>query len=492
MRRIPDPGRRAWTLPVAVPISMLRPRLPRFAAAFAVLFILASCFVGVQNDDQAATATTETGIFTTPAIVNDNRANIQAAPCAVQMGDGELIVVWQDSRNGDEDIYVARSSDNAQTFGNNARADDASTSSKQLEPSAAISSGDTIYMVWQDNRRNRIDYDIYMTSSADEGQTFAANVKVDDSNSTISWQERPSVTAADDGTIVVAWTDDRTGTLRVRRSFSIDNGLTFSPSSDLSLLPSASSGQTGAALASNMGTVFAVLLDNSLGTPHPYLFASTDSGRSFGAPVRLDGTGVPGVSQRAPTLAPHPSGGVLVVWEDSRNGGWDIYGALVNAQGTLIGSDFRIDDGPDGWDQRDPSAGVDANGNLYAVWEDDRDNAYAVRFSYALAGTTAFGPSIEISVPSSDSMQRKPVIHVASPGTLYVSWQDDSQGSYDVFASRGFIPELATLIPEFSTTGLPFLALLVPVIVIAFRKRRKGGRRAVTSDNRGMIEVEVG
>ena len=461
-------------LSVAIPVRALRPRAARFTAAFAMLFILASCFVGVQNEDRAATASTDTGIFTEPAMVNDNRANIQAAPCAVQRSDGELVVVWQDSRNGDEDIYVARSSDNAATFGRNTRADDASTSSKQMEPSAAISGSDTIYLVWQDNRHNRIDYDIYMTSSTDGGLTFTPNVKVDDSNSTISWQERPSAAVADDGTIVVAWTDDRTGTLRVRRSISVDNGQTFSPSSDLNLLPSASSGQTGAALTSNMGTVFAVFMDNSLGTPHPYLCTSTDSGRTFGAPVRLDSTGVPGSSQRAPALAPHPDGGVLVVWEDSRNGGWDIYGALVSAEGALTGSDFRVDDSPDGWDQRDPSAGVDANGNLYAAWEDDRDNAYAVRFSYAFAGTTAFWPSIEVSVPSSDTMQRKAVAHVASPGTVYVSWQDDSEGSYDVFASRGFFPELATLIPEFSDIGLPFLALLVPVVVLALRRRLPG------------------
>ena len=443
------------------------------AVVLATVMILAASIASTSAVDKKAEANAGFSTFTTPVVVNDNNANTQIAPSAVTGTSGEILVAWQDSRSGNEDVYFSKSVDEGGSFQANTRVDDGPGTSKQIEPMGAIADNGTIYVVWQDNRSSVIDYDVYMTSSSNGGSEFATDKKVDDSNNTISWQERPAIAVSSDGVILVAWTDDRSDIFRIRMTYSTDGGSSFTPSFEIPSSPDPGSGQTSVTVAANSAMFFIAYLDNASGLTHPYLTVTDTSFGAFGTPVRLDDTGTPGSAQRAVSIAPHLDRGVVAVWEDSRNGGWDVFGAIVSSSGNVEGPDFRVDDSPSGWDQRDPAIGTDIAGNIYAVWEDDRDDRYTIRFSYAVAGESFFQPSVAISAPGSNDFQRKPVMCVLRPGTIVVIWQDDSQGTYDIFASRGYIAELDIDIPEFSEAVVPLIVLASLVIVITARRNRR-------------------
>jgi len=70
------------------------------------------------------------------------------------------------------------------------------------------------------------------------------------------------------------------------------------------------------------------------------------------------------------------NGRFLVVWDDSRNSGTsgrDVYGQLVYADGTLRGVNFVISDAPS--NQQNPSVAFDeSTGRFFVVWEDDRNS----------------------------------------------------------------------------------------------------------------------
>jgi len=401
-------------------------------------------------------------IFGPPVMVNDDTTNDQAAPAIVALPGRELFIAWQDSRSGNEDIYVPKSHTNGTTFNPNKKADDSIVPSKQIEPAVAATVNGTILLTWQDNRRSMWDNDIYFTKSYDGGATFTKNLKVDDSNSTtITWQERPSIAVTAGGAIFIAWTDDRKSPegmpqMRVRGTSSIDGGATFSPSKEIA--PGDSYGQTGVVLVSNGNRIFAAFMDNTTttGQPHPYLCISTDGGRTFTAPTRLDGTGSGGGWQRGVAIASMPGGGIVAAWGDSRNGNQDIYVSIASSNGTITTSDVRVDDDSTGAYQLNPCVATDQLGNIYAVWEDERDGLYAIRYAYRQAGKPQFNASMEVASPGNNDIQRRASIIATDPGRVFVTWQDDRAGTtYDVYLSAGEVPFTLDLVTGWNFVSLP-------------------------------------
>jgi len=78
-------------------------------------------------------------------------------------------------------------------------------------------------------------------------------------------------------------------------------------------------------------------------------------------------------NQYDPSVAYSPANQrFLVVWEDYRSGtNFDIYGQLISTTGTLIGGNFTISTAPD--DQWYPSVAYDSvNQRFLVAWEDNR------------------------------------------------------------------------------------------------------------------------
>jgi hypothetical protein len=420
----------------------------RASSIFIVTFMISTVFAGIVGDEQVArSAAAPQPLFTTPVMINNVAVNDQSLPMLAKLPDGSIVVAWQDARSGvdNDDIYLARSSSNGTTYTPSVRVDDSVGVSKQIDPAIAVSGSGTIYIAWQDNRRSRFDYDIYLAKSTDGGATFASNVKVDDSLGNLSWQERPSIAVTSNGIVYVAWTDDRAGPgkMRIRGAYSSDGGATFSTSSQI--VSTGTSGQDQASLVFSGNRLFAAFMDNMTGAPHPYVCTSTNGGKSFSAPVRLDGGGTSNATQREISIVPMAGGGVAAIWEDSRNGDWDIYASIVSSHGVVMTSDIRVDDDATLSFQSNPAIAADALGNLYAAWRDDRDSMYAIRFAYLEAGNSSFCSSIEVNRPGQNDMQRKPSIVVTYPGRVVVAYQDDKSITYDVYSSTAFFPGLFSL-----------------------------------------------
>jgi len=92
--------------------------------------------------------------------VNDDVGTSEQSSPAIAMGDsGNFIIVWEDSRNGNLDIYAQRYDSSGNPSGSNFLVPSPQSASfSQENPSVAIN-GFNIYFVWQDNRRGN--WDIY-------------------------------------------------------------------------------------------------------------------------------------------------------------------------------------------------------------------------------------------------------------------------------------------------------------------------------------------
>jgi len=105
------------------------------------------------------------------------RANIYAAAGA---GANGFYVAWADGRNAGRgnDILYSRSS-NGSSWSAPATLNTDSGSSDQLMPALGVSSNGTVTVAWLDNRNdaNNVNYDVYMAHSAD-GTHFGINQRV--------------------------------------------------------------------------------------------------------------------------------------------------------------------------------------------------------------------------------------------------------------------------------------------------------------------------
>lgn len=175
-----------------------------------------------------------------------------------------------------------------------------------------------------------------------------------------------------------------------------------------------------------------------------HVVASTDDGRTFSAPVRVDGGG----ASQAPSVAIDArDGDVLVGYHGLRDGGDDdVYLARSEDGGASFGAEVRIDDDPGGGNQRFVSIAVDARtGVVLATWEDRRVGA-DVYFARSLDEGATFEPSVDVGVGlSGDQFQPRAV---ADPGrNVYVLFIDQSQGQKPLFSrfnpEGGFDPALS-------------------------------------------------
>ncbi|MBI4723279.1 MAG: hypothetical protein HY769_09870, partial [Candidatus Stahlbacteria bacterium] len=76
--------------------------------------------------------------------------------------------------------------------------------------------------------------------------------------------------------------------------------------------------------------------------------------------------------QSVPSIDADSMGNFIIVWEDKRNGGTDIYAQRYSHTGLPMGNNFKVNDDTGGKEQYTPSVAVAKNGKAMIVWRDDR------------------------------------------------------------------------------------------------------------------------
>ena len=165
-----------------------------------------------------------------------------------------------------------------------------------------------------------------------------------------------------------------------------------------------------------------------------------------------------GVSQSSPAIAVDGSGNAYAVWEDWRNRNDDIYFSYRPAGGDW-GPNLKVNDDPGTSSQWNPAIGVDGSGNAYAVWEDwrngDHNNYFNcdIYFSYRPAGGS-WGANVRVNDDPGTANQVWSAIAVDASGNAYAVWDDERNGDYDIYFSYR-LPEPVTPTPTATPTPTP-------------------------------------
>ncbi len=234
------------------------------------------------------------------------------------------------------DVSVVCSKDNGQTFGPAVRVDDTNDTLLAVQSFSSItvdSSTGNVYVAFEDSRNTS--KDIYLAKSTDDGQTFSQNVLVN--TDTTNDQEEPDVKVDYSGNIYVIWKDWRADTSETQAPYlnnmylakSTDEGSSFLPDIKVSdeFLDAEYSYNFPPRLAiDKLNYVHAVWFDHRTGNANCFYDISTDGGQTFGTDVMVNDN-VDTVSHVVPRIAVDDENNVYIVWMDNRNGNskYDIF-----------------------------------------------------------------------------------------------------------------------------------------------------------------------
>ncbi|MFA4851162.1 MAG: T9SS type A sorting domain-containing protein [Bacteroidales bacterium] len=309
----------------------------------------------------------------------------QQNPKHVSDGSNGAIIVWQDSINGNWDVYVQRINSNGTAQWTSGGVAICTAIGDQINPKIETDNQGGAIITWQD-KRNGADYDIYAQRVNSSGATQWTTNGVSICSVT-GTQSNPKIEPDGSGGAIIAWQDKRNG-------------------SDYD--------------------VYAQRINAS------GIVQWTTNGVSI-----CSATG----SQSAIDLATENINGAIITWKDARNGtlNYDIYAQYVNLSGTAQWVTNGVAISTAISNQIAPNIVGDGIGGSIIVWESDQNSnvnnpnsdTYAQRIN---ASGMIQWVTNGVAVATADSNQTS-VKHVSdgNGGAIFV-WQDKRSGNFDIYA----------------------------------------------------------
>ena len=357
-------------------------------------------------------------------------------------GGANVGVAFIDLRNGNSDVFFARSTNGGTTWAHDVRLDtDTAGAASSVQPALAWPAGGTgVVSLWGDFRGAtaavQTDYrQVYANASSTSGASWSgsdaranAGQDVDSFNVQVSGTTRG---------YVAVWETLLSNRGRHIFTSSSTNGLAWAAprqvdDSGLSLTIASTP-----SLATVGNHVCVVWRDNRSGAGTDVYFRhSADGGVTWpGTDVRLDTDAAGAHPSELPSVAVDAAGTVLVAWQDVRLVAYDIYANRSTDFGAhWLAADVRVDTDPYAHDSLHPTALSLGAGEFAVVWQDLRWGLANVYASHTAAGVFA-ASDVAVMAGAPGRSRATNVVAATAGSAVYAVWADDRSGSLDIYAN---------------------------------------------------------
>jgi hypothetical protein len=325
-------------------------------------------------------------------------------------------------------LIIIMINDNTVSEDTNFKIDDGSTKSNQLYPDIAIDKSNRIHATWIDFREENPS--LYYAYSLDEGLTFGTNIRINDAEYMDDFKAGPKIIVDDSENIYIAFCTLIDDSYRVYISKSKVNDFSFE--NNYNIADWTSSDQIAidaAAYKSNI--VYTVWMDDREGNWDIFFTRSTDGGINFDTNVLVNDDSKEAI-QAFPKIAVDSTGTIHAIWQDKRNGDFDIYYAFSTNEGASFSKNKLIAGNP-GSNQTQPSIAIDINDNIYVTYtseNDDDSDIYLIKSQDEGDTWTSENPVNE-RIPNTTQFQSS--IAVDNSGKIFVVWTDNRTHVNDIY-----------------------------------------------------------
>ncbi|HEX7401937.1 MAG TPA: T9SS type A sorting domain-containing protein, partial [candidate division Zixibacteria bacterium] len=270
---------------------------------------------------------------------DDGGSDYQFSPATAMDSAGDFVIVWVDNRSGYYwDVFAQRYGPSGSALGSNFEVTSDPPSATQNWPRVAMSASGGFVVVWEDDRDG--DEDIYAQRYNGAGVAQDSNFKVNNS-SALGDQKKPDVTRDYAGNFVIVWQDERSystlGTeIYCRRYDSSGSPLEedFRVNDD-----GGKAEQSNPQVASDSAGNFVVTWQDYRNDQFNYdVYAQRfdSEGNRIEDNYPVANSGFRNFGQEMPTCAVTPSD-VFFAWQDNRRAkGWDIYAKVVGWDWSVV------------------------------------------------------------------------------------------------------------------------------------------------------------
>ncbi|MCK4577001.1 hypothetical protein KAU34_11385, partial [candidate division WOR-3 bacterium] len=344
-------------------------------------------------------------------LINDDVMSVhQYSPSCSMDKDGDFVVVWDDQRDGNGDVYGQLFDNMGNTLGSNFRIDQCPGTESQYDPEVSMNKNNFV-VSWYDGRSYT---SIYKRRFNNNGTPVENEVMVNDLKGTNN-QNRSAIDMNANGDVVVTWRDERNPL-----------GVYFQRLNDVGdILGSniyVNNGNKPDVAVSNDGSfIISYRYSRSV-----YFKMFTSGGDSIGPPARASDTTYN--YRYRPSIDIDSSGNFVITWYDNRNGNFDIYAQRFDSIGDTIGVNFRVDDDLGTSEQSYPAVAVSSEGRFIITWHDYRNGDFDIFGQVYNAGGNPVGTNFKINTDVGTQGQFYPDVASLPDGNFIIVWQDYRSG----------------------------------------------------------------
>jgi hypothetical protein len=348
---------------------------------------------------------------------------------------GRFVVAWMDGRGGggnmDWNVFCQRFNSQGQRLGSNIQV--TTDTSTQWTPDVSCGASGGFVVTWDDSRNGN--WDVYGQRYGSNGDPVGQNFKVNDDNGSAD-QHGSGVAVNRYGEFMVVWTDRRSGEDDVYARRYGAGGTPQGPSFKLSDVSTGSQADPSIEARPD-GGYWVAWADARSGNTDIYCHRLDRNGSKVGADFRINDDHASAI-QRCSSIGMDARGRICIAWEDERNGATDIYRCVTDAAGSILGANLRLNsDGPGGADQYYASV-AGGNDRFLAAWTDMRAGADSsdIYAQYMDGSGMPVGSNFLVNSDGASASQWYPYVAMDSSNNAVILWMDARGGPYQMCCRR--------------------------------------------------------
>jgi len=300
--------------------------------------------------------------------------SIQGSPAIISDDANGVIITWQEGWNWQYDIYAQRIDSNGVRQWGDYGVAVCTTGSDQMVPAITCDSAGNSVLVWQDSRNGELDLFAQRLNINGLPLWQSNGIAVCDAESAQYITNFGSIIMATDTTVFFCWSDLRNGNQDIYSHCLDINGLPLWIAQGIPVCDTVNTQSRGQLIADGKGGAVFCWVDERIGFKNIYAQRLDSLGQKL-----WNNQGIPictADSCAYQRIVFDGRTGAFICWQDKRSGNWDVYAQHIDSLGNVLWDTNGMAVCAVGNTQRSPEITASDSSTAIICWDDRRSGSW--------------------------------------------------------------------------------------------------------------------